>query len=117
MARNRPNAPIPHSAETSGKPPEEDGSAPASSPAPREPLVVKPPKSYRVMNGGHVMIKGCRTGLRAGKVINEANFDIASLKLQGIVLEEIPQLVRQGSHAAHRARESPSKTSSWLHEC
>ncbi len=97
MARNRPHH---HSQETSGKPPEEDvlaNSVPNSKP--KEPVVAPPIKTYRVIQGGYVMVNGSKTGVRNGKVISEANYDIASLKLQGIVLEEIPA---QGAlNAAH----------------
>lgn len=46
-------------------------------------------KSYRVMNGGNIMINQCRTPVRAGKVIAEHEFDLDMLRQQGIILEEI----------------------------
>jgi hypothetical protein len=47
------------------------------------------PRRYRILNGGNIMYGNCRTAMRAGKEISDAQFDIALLKRQGIRLEEI----------------------------
>lgn len=47
------------------------------------------PKQYRVVNGGAVMHANCRTFLKPGKLVDEANFDLELLKRQGIILEEV----------------------------
>lgn len=54
-------------------------------PPPREPV------RYRVMNGGTIVWHGCRTPLRAGKEISDAQYDITLLKRQGIRLARIDQ--------------------------
>lgn len=51
---------------------------------------VPPPPRYRVLRGQYVMIKGMgRMTLREGKVIDENNYDIASLRSQGVQLEAL----------------------------
>jgi hypothetical protein len=62
--------------------------------APEAPLALagiphKPSKRYRVVNGGVVMYNNCRTNIRAGKELSEAEYDIALLRRQGIRLEEL----------------------------
>jgi hypothetical protein len=47
------------------------------------------PKRYRVTNGGMIVYNNCRTAMRAGKEVSEAQFDLALLRRQGIRLEEI----------------------------
>lgn len=47
-------------------------------------------KKYRVERGGFVMVNGCRTSLRTGKIIRECDYDLQSLFDQGVILEEIP---------------------------
>jgi len=49
---------------------------------------VPPPKQYRVLQDVLVMNRGARTLLRAGKVIDEANYDLQSLASQGVRVEE-----------------------------
>lgn len=46
-------------------------------------------RTYVVEQGGPIMHRGSRGTLRAGKQINEANYDIPSLRSQGIRLREI----------------------------
>jgi hypothetical protein len=50
---------------------------------------VPPPRSYKVLQSQYVMSKGGRSILRAGKVVDELNFDIAALESQGVQLERV----------------------------
>lgn len=67
--------------------------------------VPRPPK-YRVVNGGMVVMNGCRTQLRAGKELDSTQYDLAFLKRQGIRLELVvpdapePDLPADGTPAA-----------------
>lgn len=47
------------------------------------------PKVYRVVRGGRILANGYRTTMRAGKEVDNLNYDIKRLQSQGIVLEEI----------------------------
>lgn len=49
---------------------------------------VPQPKQYRVLQDVLVMNRGARTLLRAGKVIDEANYDLEQLASQGVRVEE-----------------------------
>jgi hypothetical protein len=62
--------------------------AAAQKPAPKG-EAPKPPKRYRVMNGGTIVWQNCRTALRAGKEISDATYDVKLLRRQGIRLEPI----------------------------
>lgn len=46
-------------------------------------------RHFRVMNGGMVMYEGAKTPVRSGKIYAENTVDMASLKRQGIIFEEI----------------------------
>ena len=46
-------------------------------------------RRYRVLNGGTIVDKGMRMTLRAGKELDERTYDVATLKRQGIRLEEL----------------------------
>lgn len=48
-----------------------------------------PFKRYRVLNGGWLMDNGVRTALRAGKIVDERNYNIQRLYGQGFKLEEV----------------------------
>lgn len=50
---------------------------------------VRPPSQYRVLATQYVMARGGRTILRAGKIIDAHNFDIAALASQGVQLEAL----------------------------
>ena len=52
---------------------------------------VEPPKvtKYRVIKGGTIAGNGLPQNLTTNKVIDDVNYDIASLESQGIVLERI----------------------------
>ncbi len=43
------------------------------------------------MNGGNIMYGNCRTAMRAGKEISDAQFDIDLLRRQGIRLEPLDE--------------------------
>lgn len=58
-------------------------------PDPEELAKLPKPKLYKVVNGGRVVQGGVPTLLRPGARVNEASHDLAMLKQQGIVLEEI----------------------------
>jgi hypothetical protein len=47
------------------------------------------PKKFRVVNGGYIVFNGARTVLRAGKEIDETQYDLAQLERQGIILKEV----------------------------
>ena len=47
------------------------------------------PKRWRVLNGGLIVHGGMKTVLRAGKEIDDSNYDLRMLRKQGIRLEEI----------------------------
>lgn len=49
----------------------------------------EPIARYRAVNGGHVMYGGCRTVIRAGKLVDAYSYDLDLLRRQGIVLEEV----------------------------
>lgn len=49
-----------------------------------------PPKLYRVARGGPVVYQGVPTTMKAGKTLSEATHDLHTLRIQGIILEEIP---------------------------
>jgi len=46
-------------------------------------------RTYRVVNGGHVVISGFRVAMRAGKLIENTQYDVQGLIDQGLVLDEI----------------------------
>jgi hypothetical protein len=46
-------------------------------------------RHWRVMNGGMVMYEGAKTPVRSGKIYAENTVDMANLKRQGIVFEEV----------------------------
>lgn len=50
---------------------------------------VPPPRVYKVLQSQYVMSKGGRTLLRAGKVLDEHNFNIDALESQGVQLERL----------------------------
>lgn len=52
----------------------------------RRDVQVDPPKRYILRDGGMFTINGFRTRMTAGKVLDEANYNIASLRSQGAVL-------------------------------
>ena len=45
---------------------------------------------FRVVESKQVMNRGCRMLLRAGKVVDGANYDLESLRSQGVRLSEEP---------------------------
>lgn len=47
------------------------------------------PKRYRVVNGGYIVFNGARTVLRAGKEIDETQYDLVMLERQGIILKAL----------------------------
>lgn len=49
----------------------------------------KPIRRFRVVQGGVVLTNGYRTRLHVGKEIDDRNYDIRRLCLQGVRLEEI----------------------------
>ena len=54
------------------------------------PLVdAPPPPQYRVVRSQYVMVRGGRTILREGKVIDERNYDLPALISQGVTLERV----------------------------
>lgn len=65
--------------------------------APRVPLVPVPPekaaefapKRYRVVKTARLLYRGYITDLKAGKVVDSSNYDIANLQQQGIQLEPL----------------------------
>ena len=66
--------------------------APSRPPAPKAPpptVDIPTPKSWRVKNGGRILSKGGITELKPGKVVDERNYDIEQLRIQGIELEEV----------------------------
>ena len=54
---------------------------------------IEPPRveQFRVRNGGIVVLDSCRTGIRAGKVVDSTMYDLSLLKRQGIVLDAIAE--------------------------
>jgi hypothetical protein len=50
---------------------------------------IAPPRRYLVKAAAYVMIKGVKAILRAGKILDAANYDIANLRSQGIELVEV----------------------------
>lgn len=48
------------------------------------------PKLYRVARGGPVLYQGVPTVMKPGKTLSEATHDLHTLRLQGIILEEVP---------------------------
>lgn len=50
---------------------------------------LKPNRKFRAMNSGWVMEGGVKCAIRAGKIITEGSYNIANLKAQGIMIEEI----------------------------
>lgn len=46
-------------------------------------------RTYRVVNGGHVVINGFRVAMRAGKIVENTQYDVQGLLDQGLVLDEI----------------------------
>lgn len=47
-------------------------------------------KRFEVQRDGMFMCGGHRVSLRAGKVIDDANYDVATLAQQGLVAREVP---------------------------
>ena len=52
------------------------------------PDVPAPPR-FMVQRDQYVMSKGGRTLLRAGKIVDEHNFDLTALRSQGVMLEQV----------------------------
>lgn len=52
-------------------------------------VIPPPPVAYRVLRDHGVLIDSCRVVLRAGKVLDEANYNIELLKSQGVPLEKV----------------------------
>jgi hypothetical protein len=48
-------------------------------------------KKYRVLNGGMITWRGNRTPMKAGKIIDSVQYDIPSLRSQGIKMEEVTE--------------------------
>jgi hypothetical protein len=46
-------------------------------------------RRFRVMNGGMIAFNGMRTTLRAGKEIDETQYDLRMLERQGIILKPL----------------------------
>lgn len=59
----------------------------AARPAPEPPVEVPPAARWRVTRGGNVMVRGLKTMMREGKVVDELNYDVDQLRQQGIALE------------------------------
>jgi len=72
-------------------PAEEAPVAAAAPPVEEKPVRVipAPAASYRVLRDHGVLIDSCRVVLRAGKVIDPANYNIELLKSQGVPLEQV----------------------------
>ena len=98
--RNKPNGPngMPESAPARmpggapGVPPQSSGqvlSDPARTFKQLEPRVGPKVRRYRVRNGGAFMMGSVRVTLRAGKEITDTNYDVAMLKRNGILLDEV----------------------------
>jgi hypothetical protein len=49
---------------------------------------IAPPPRFRVLDTQYVMSRGGRVLLRAGKIVDEHNFDLAALVSQGVRLAE-----------------------------
>jgi hypothetical protein len=67
---------------SAGESPVRAVTAAAPGPGPRQ-------RRWRVVNGGFVMFSGCRTAIKAGKEVDDRNYDIPALRRQGIRLEEV----------------------------
>lgn len=96
----------------SGQPPEETHQTPMQvAPNPstyrKDVANVPPPRKFRVVVGGHIMVNGSRTGLRTGKIIDAANYDIDNLQLQGVRLEEIAPPQTEEQRASLDASSTP----------
>ena len=50
--------------------------------------VMSPPK-FQLVQGGVFTVRGLRTMLKAGKVVDAGNYDLASLRAQGAVLQAV----------------------------
>lgn len=46
-------------------------------------------RKYRVLNGGYIVERGFRLAMLAGKVIEDTQYNVEDLRVQGIQLEEI----------------------------
>jgi len=66
-------------------------------PAAAKPPEVKVPRVFRVKEDKRALVNGYRTILRAGKEIDELNYDIRRLLSQGVKLEEIDPKDRAGA--------------------
>lgn len=69
-----------------GRMPEVETAVRQPEPAAPAPRVVR---RYEVQRDGMFMAGGHRVSLRAGKVIDDANYDVASLAQQGLVAREV----------------------------
>ena len=52
--------------------------------------VVAPTTKFVVERDAFVMNRGCRVRMHRGKVVDKSNFDLASLRQQGVILTELP---------------------------
>lgn len=64
--------------------------------ADRAGIEVEGPSQYRVLASQYVMSRGGRTLLRAGKIVDAHNFDLAALASQGVQLELLPEAATLG---------------------
>lgn len=61
----------------------------ATRPAPPPPEPVVPPKQYRAVTGGRIVIGGVHSTIKPGKVVDARHYDIEALRQQGIRLDEM----------------------------
>lgn len=114
MARNKPQSTVQGGA--TGAPPEELPQAVTKSTMiqpPPTPAVVMTNETrtkvqYRVQAGGYVMVGGLKTGLRTGKIIDDVNYDIPRLEMQGVKLERITPLEPEPAKEAPESKEADS---------
>lgn len=52
-------------------------------------IVAPAPKRYQLQYPGRFMVRGFCVTLKAGKIVDEQNYDVASLRSQGAVLVEV----------------------------
>lgn len=83
---------------------------PAPVAAPQKPAGGAPPKKrtrYRVLNGGKVTFAGHLTTLKAGKEIDDVQYDVPQLRRQGIRLEILQDEDEEQAAPAGPVAESP----------
>ena len=61
---------------------------PIASIAPKK-LATAPPKTFRVMMKSRMFSSGHDVWLNQGDIVSESTHDVATMKLQGVLLEEI----------------------------